>query len=184
MLKTIAIALVVVAGALLAFAATRPDTFRVQRTATIDAPPEEIFALINDFHRWRSWSPYEKLDPAMKRTHSGAASGRGAVYAWESEGKAGVGRMEITDVSQPSRVTIRLDFVKPFKARNTAEFTLQPNGRATTVTWAMHGPNLFVGKVMGIFLDMDRMIGKDFEAGLATLKSLAEADARTPVAAR
>ena len=172
MLKKIALVLVALAAAVLGYAATRPDTFRVQRTTTIDAPPERVHALIHDFRAWGAWSPYEKLDPDMKRSHSGAAAGTGAVYAWDGE-KAGAGRMEITGTT-PSRIAIRLDFAKPFEAHNTAEFTLEPRGVSTRVTWAMHGPNHFVGKVMGIFVDMDRLVGKDFEAGLAALKAAAE----------
>lgn len=174
MIKTIAIVLVALVATVLAIAATRPDTFRVRRTATIAAPPEQIYALIHDFHAWSAWSPYEKLDPAMMRTHGGAAAGVGAVYAWESRGKAGVGRMEITDVSPAERVTIRLDFETPFRSSNTTEFTLEPRGAATRVTWAMHGPSPFVTRVFGLFFDMDRLIGGDFETGLANLRTLAE----------
>lgn len=174
MLKTIAIAVVALLAAVLAFAATRPDTFRVQRATSIKAPPEKIFALINDFHSWDAWSPYEKLDPAMKRTRSGAANGKGAVYAWESDGKAGAGRMEITESSASSKVAIQLDFAKPFESHNIAEFTLEPQGDATHVTWAMQGPSPYISKVIGLFFNMDQMIGKDFEAGLANLKTLTE----------
>jgi uncharacterized protein YndB with AHSA1/START domain len=140
MLNTIAIVAVILLAALLGFAATRPDTFRVQRAKSIQAPPEKIFALINDFQKWGSWSPYEKMDPTMKRTHSGAANGKGAVYAWAGKGKVGEGRMEITDTSAPSKVTIKLDFFKPFKGHNVAEFTLEAKGDSTNVTWATHGP--------------------------------------------
>ncbi|MGA7489083.1 MAG: SRPBCC family protein [Xanthobacteraceae bacterium] len=178
MLRTIAVfaglVVVVIAGAVLVLAATKPDTFRVERTASIKAPPEKIFAFLDDFHRYPAWSPYEKLDPAMKRTYSGAGNGKGAVYAWESNGKAGVGRMEIAQASSPSKVAINLDFVKPFEARNIVEFTLEPNGESTNVTWAMHGASPFLAKVMHVFFDMDSMVGKDFETGLANLKALAE----------
>jgi uncharacterized protein YndB with AHSA1/START domain len=173
MFKKIAVVVVVLLLAVLGFAATKPDTFRVERTATIKAPPEKIFPLIADFHSWADWSPYEQLDPAMKKSYSGAPSGKGAVYEWEGNAKAGKGRAEITD-SSPARVTIALHFLKPFKADNIAEFTLTPHGDSTSVTWAMHGPNLFVGKVMGTFFSMDKMIGQDFEAGLANIKTLAE----------
>jgi uncharacterized protein YndB with AHSA1/START domain len=173
MLKKIGIGVVVLLAALFGFAATRPDTFRVERTVKIDAPPAEIFALISDFHGWSAWSPYEQLDPAMKRSYSGSASGMGAVYEWNSDGKAGAGRMEITEATL-SRITIQLDFTRPFESHNIAEFTLEPQGEATSVTWAMHGPNLYLGKVMSIFFDMDRMIGADFETGLANLKAIAE----------
>jgi uncharacterized protein YndB with AHSA1/START domain len=142
-LKGIAIvvlALLEIAGGLLLFAATKPDTFQVQRTVTIKAPPEKIFALIGDVHRWGIWSPYEKLDPAMRRTLSGAAEGKGSIYEWDSDSRAGRGRMEITNASPPSQVTIKLDFVKPFESHNTVNFTLRPQGESTNVTWAMQGP--------------------------------------------
>jgi len=174
MLKIIAIAVVVLVAAVLLFAATRPDNFSVQRTTSIKAPPEKVFALINDLHRWGSWSPWEKMDPEMKRTYSGAASGKGAVYAWQGNSKVGEGRMEISDTSPPSKVTIKLDFVKPFEAHNLAEFTLEPKGDSTSVTWTMHGPSPYMAKVMGVFVSMDKMIGKDFETGLANLKTVAE----------
>ncbi len=178
MFKTIAIVvivgLVIVVAALLSYAATKPDTLRVQRATSIKAPPEKIFALINDFHRWGSWSPYEKKDPAMKRTLSGAANGKGAVYEWDSDSNVGKGRMEIADTSSPSKVTINLDFTKPFETRNIVEFKLEPKGGSTNVTWVMHGRSPYIAKVIGIFVDMDNMIGKDFEAGLANLKTVAE----------
>jgi uncharacterized protein YndB with AHSA1/START domain len=174
MLKTIAIVVVVLLAALLVFAATKPDTFRVQRATSIKAPPEKVFVLINDLHSWGAWSPWEKLDPAMKRTHSGAASGKGAVYAWEGSGEVGAGRMEIIEAAPPSKVKIKLDFLKPFEAHNIAEFTLEPKGDATEVIWAMYGPNTYLSKLIGVFVSMDSMIGKSFEAGLANLKAAAE----------
>jgi hypothetical protein len=177
MLETLAIvaaAVAVVVAGILIYAATRPDTFRIQRQASIDAPPETVFPLISDFTAWSGWSPWEKLDPELKRSRSGPASGKGAVYAWEGNSKVGAGRMEILDAPAPSRVTIKLDFLRPFEAHNIAEFTLEPAGRSTLVTWVMTGPNLFIGKVMSLFISMDRMIGKDFESGLANLKTLAE----------
>jgi len=173
MLKTIAIIVVVLIAAILGYAMTMPDSFRVQRTTSIKAPPEKIFSIINDFHRWGSWSPWDKMDPEMKRTYSGAASGKGAAYAWQGNSKVGEGRMEIADTS-PSKVTIKLDFMKPFEAHNTVEFTLEPKGDSTNVTWAMYGPSEFITKVMGVFVSMDKMVGKDFETGLANLKALAE----------
>lgn len=174
MLKTIAIIVVVLIAALLVYAATRPDTFRVKRATNINATPEKIFALINDFHSWGAWSPYEKKDPEMSRNFSGAASGTGAVYEWAGNGNVGQGRMEITESSAPSRIAIKLDFIKPIEGHNIAEFTLAPDGDATRVTWAMHGPSPHIGKVISVFLDMDSMIGKDFEAGLANLKTATE----------
>jgi hypothetical protein len=177
MLETIGIivaVIVVLVIALLVFAATKPNTFRVQRAASIKAGPEKVFANINDFHNWPAWSPWEKLDPTMKKTHSGSANGKGAVYEWDGNKKVGKGRMEITDSSPSSRVMIKLDFFRPFEAHNTAEFTLQAQGDSTNVTWAMEGQSPFMFKVMQIFMSMDKMIGKDFETGLANLKSIAE----------
>ena len=177
MLKTIAyvaaVIAVIVAGIVI-YAATRPDTFRVQRSASIKAPPDKIFPLINDLHAWSAWSPYEKKDPAMKRTFSGAPNGKGAVYEWDGDKNVGKGRMEITDSASPSKVIIKLDFIKPFEGHNTAEFTMEPKGDNTVVTWAMYGPSAFMMKVMGIFMNMDNMIGNDFAVGLANLKTLAE----------
>lgn len=174
MFKKIAIVVVVLIAAVLAFAATKPDTFRVERSTSIKAPPEKIFALINDFHNWGAWSPWEKMDPAMKRTHSGAASGKGEVYEWEGNSKVGAGRMEITESSPPSKVIIKLDFIKPFEGHNIAEFVLEPKGDTTNVTWAMHGPAPYISKLMTVFVSMDSMVGKDFETGLANMKAVAE----------
>jgi hypothetical protein len=177
MLEVVAIIAVVIALAaavVLILAMTKPDMFRIQRVATIEAPAASIFALISDFHRWGSWSPWENRDPAMKRTFAGAESGKGAVYAWEGNKNVGSGRMEILDASVPSKITIKLDFFKPFEAHNTAEFTMLPQGGATTVTWVMHGPATFMSKVMHVFMNIDKMVGKDFEAGLANLKKLTE----------
>jgi uncharacterized protein YndB with AHSA1/START domain len=174
MLKIIGIVIVVLLAGVLALAATKPDSFRVERSTSIKAPPEKIFPLINDFHRWGAWSPFEKLDPAMRRRLGGAESGEGAVYEWEGNSQAGKGRMEIVESTPPSKVSIKLDFLKPFESHNTADFTLEPTADSTRVTWAMHGPNVFLGKVMSVFVSMDDMIGKDFEAGLANLKTVAE----------
>ena len=174
MFKIIAIVAVVLLAGILIYGATRPDTFSVLRATRIKAEPEKIFPLINDLNRWGAWSPYEKKDPAMKRSFSGAASGKGAVYEWDGNKEIGQGSMEIMDASPPSRVTIKLDFIKPFEAHNIVEFALQPQGDATSVTWSVHGPMPFVSKLIGLFIDMDKMIGKDFEAGLASLKAIAE----------
>jgi hypothetical protein len=174
MFRKIAIVVLVLVAGVLAIAATKPDTFRVERSVSIQAPPEKIFPLIDDFHNWGAWSPWENRDPAMKRTHSGAARGKGAAYAWEGNNAVGSGRMTIAESSPPSKVTIDLDFLKPFEAHNVADFTLTPEGGATRVTWAMHGPSPFFSKVMQVFLSMDSMVGKDFEAGLANLKAAAE----------
>jgi uncharacterized protein YndB with AHSA1/START domain len=177
MFEIIAIVAVVLAIAIaivLILAATKPERFSVRRAATIEAPPEKIFAAISDFHRWTSWSPWEHRDPAMKRTYSGADSGKGAVYAWDGNKNVGSGRMEILDVSVPSKIVINLDFFTPFEGHNTAEFTMLPQGDATHLTWLMHGPAPLMSRVMQVFVSMDKMIGKDFEAGLANLKMLIE----------
>ena len=174
MIKKIIIAVVVLIATVLIFAATRPDTFSAQRAMLIKAPPGKIFPLINDFHNWSAWSPWEKLDLAMKKTPSGAASGKGAVYAWEGNNKVGQGSMEITESSSPAKIIMNLDFIKPFEGHNIAEFTLQTQGDATNVQWVMHGPSPYISKVIGLFCNMDNLIGKDFEAGLANLKTLAE----------
>jgi uncharacterized protein YndB with AHSA1/START domain len=173
-LAIVAVVLLVAIAAILVLAAMKPDTFRITRAITVNAPPEKIFPLIADFRAWSAWSPWEKRDPALKRSYGGSASGKGAVYEWEGNSKVGKGRMEIIDAPPPSRLAIKLDFLKPFEAHNTAEFTLTPRENTTDVTWAMHGPNLFIGKVMSLFVSMDRMVGKDFETGLANLKAEAE----------
>ncbi len=175
MLQTILIAVAVVVVGILAYAASRPDTFRLQRSTTITAAAEKVFPMIADFHEWIRWSPWEDRDPALKRTYSGPSSGTGAVYAWEGNKNVGVGRMEIMETTMPSRVAIKLDFLKPFEVHNIAEFTLEPAGGGTRVTWAMHGPSPFMMKLMGVFTSMDKMVGKDFEAGLAKMKAAAEA---------
>jgi carbon monoxide dehydrogenase subunit G len=175
MLSGIVVAVLLAAIAtVLALAAMKPDTFRVQRATSIEAPPERIFPLIDDFDNWGAWSPYEKKDPAMKRTRSGAARGTGAIYEWEGDKNVGKGRMEIADTSPPSRVTLKLDFEKAFAAHNIVDFTLAPKGAATDVTWAMHGRMPFMAKIVHVVFNMDRMVGRDFEAGLASLKTLAE----------
>jgi uncharacterized protein YndB with AHSA1/START domain len=177
-IAVIAAVLAIAIAIILILAATKPDKFSVHRATTVKAPPEKIFPLISDFHQWGTWSPYENRDPAMKRTYSGAASGRGAVYAWDGNSNVGSGRMEILDASMPSKIVIKLDFFRPFEGHNTAEFTILPQGDATdvttNVTWLMFGPAPFMSKVMQVFMNMDRMIGKDFEIGLANLKKLTE----------
>ena len=174
MFKIIGIVVLVLVVGVLAFAATKPDSFRVQRSASIKAPPEKVFALINDLKGWNAWSPYEKKDPAMKRTLSGAPTGKGAIYEWAGNKEVGKGRMEITDAVPPSKVLIKLDFIEPFEGHNTAQFDLQPRGDMTDVTWAIYGPSPFITKLMGVFFNMDTMIGRDFETGLANLKAVAE----------
>jgi uncharacterized protein YndB with AHSA1/START domain len=174
MIKTIVIVIGVLIAGVLIFASTQPDSFKVERTASIKAAPDKIFPLINDLKAWNAWSPWEKKDPAMKRTFSPTTAGQGATYGWEGNKEVGQGRMEITESSAPSKIIIKLNFLKPFEAQNTAEFTLKPSGDATDVTWAMYGPMPFISKVMCLFFSMDKMVGKDFEAGLANLKAAAE----------
>ena len=174
MVKKIAIVIAVLIAGILGFAATKPDTFRVQRAAAIKAPPEKVFELINDFKRWDAWSPWEKKDPAMKRTWGTATSGKGAKYAWDGNSEVGQGSMEIAESVPPSRIVLKLDFVKPFEGHNIVEFTLEPKGDVTNVTWAMQGPAPFITKVIQVFCNMDSMVGKDFETGLANMKAVAE----------
>jgi carbon monoxide dehydrogenase subunit G len=174
MIKIIALVVVALIVGVLLYAATRPDVFRVHRSIAIKAPAAAIFPLLNDFHQWGRWSPYEKLDPEMKRIFSGELTGRGAVYEWNGNSKAGEGRMEIMDSLPPTRVALSLDFIRPFTAHNLVDFTLEPAGDSTTVTWAMHGPSPYIAKVMQTFFNMDSMVGKDFETGLASLKSTVE----------
>jgi len=170
----IVVVLIVVVAAVVAYASTRPDTFQVKRSASINAPADRIFPLINDYRNWPQWSPYENRDPAMKRTFSGAPSGKGAKYAWEGNKNVGSGAMEIIDTAPPNKILIKLDFMKPFEAHNIAEFTLEPQGNATNVTWAMQGPVPLIGKVMHMVMDMDKMVGTDFAAGLEKMKTAVE----------
>jgi len=174
LLGWIAAVIVVVVAGVVIYAATQPDSFRVQRSASIKAPPDKVFAMINDLKAWAGWSPYEKKDPAMKRTFGAITAGKGATYAWQGDSNVGEGRMEIVESAPPNKVVIKLDFLKPFEAHNTAEFTLEPKGDGTLVTWAIYGPSAYVTKVMGLFFNIDTMIGRDFEAGLADLKTAAE----------
>jgi uncharacterized protein YndB with AHSA1/START domain len=170
----IAVILAVAIAVVLILAATKPNRFSVRRETTVKAPAEKIFLLINDFHQWVTWSPWERRDPALKRSYSGAESGKGAVYGWEGNKSVGSGRMEILESATPSKIVIKLDFFKPFEGHNTAEFTMLPQGDGTHVIWLMHGPAPFINKLMQVFMNLDKMIGKDFEAGLASLKQLTE----------
>lgn len=174
MLKKIAIAVVALIAAVLAYAATKPDTFHVQRTTAMKASSEKIFPLVNDFHNHSSWSPWEKKDPAMQKTLSGAENGKGAVYAWEGNSDVGKGNIEITDSVPTSKVMMKLNMMTPFEAHNIVEFTLDAKGDSTQVTWAMHGPQPYMMKVLSILMDCDKMVGRDFETGLASMKALAE----------
>jgi hypothetical protein len=176
MLKTLAIigiiVVVAIAGILL-YAATKPDSFRVQRTVLVNAPSDKVFPLINDLKAFATWSPYDKKDPAMKRTFGAVTAGKGATYAWEGNKDVGQGSMEIVE-SGPRKVLIKLDIVKPFEANNMAEFLFEPKGDSTSVTWAVYGPSPYISKVIGTFMNIDDMIGRDFEKGLADLKAAAE----------
>ena len=174
MLTFIGIAIALVITVLLLYAATKPDTFRVQRSISLNAPLERIFAHINDLTNWGAWSPWEKKDPAMKKTFSGAPQGKGAACEWDGNNQVGKGRMEILESLPPSKILIQLDFLKPFEAHNRAEFTLTARDGSTTVTWAMYGPQPYLAKVMGIFFNCEKMVGPQFETGLANLKAVAE----------
>lgn len=182
MIKTVAITLsvllVVAIAGVLAYAATKPDVFRLQRATVIEASPETVFALINDFRNWRAWSPWEEKDPNLKRTYSEPANGQGATYAWEGNRDVGQGRMQIVESASPAKVALNLDFIRPFEAHNTVAFTLEPRGDATHVTWMMQGPTPYFAKIIHVFLDMDKMVGNDFETGLARMKAAAEQRAR------
>lgn len=170
----IAACLIVALAAVLIYAATKPDTFRVARSTVVKAPPDKIFALINDYRQWTAWSPYETKDPQMKRTFSSVSAGKGATYAWEGDSTVGAGNMTIADSTPPSKVAIKLNMVKPIAASNDVTFTLTPKGGDTSVTWEMQGAVPYFAKVIHVFFDMDKMVGGDFEAGLGKLKTAAE----------
>ena len=175
MWKIIGLIVLVAIAAVLVFAATRPDTFHIERSIVVNAPPQRVFDQVNDFNRWRAWSPFEALDPSMKREIAGNPCGTGAVYTWDGNSKAGAGRMEIVESVPASAVRIKLDFTRPMEAHNTAEFIIVPQGSgASRVTWAMHGPQPYIGKLMSLVFSMDRMVGSDFERGLVALKHVAE----------
>ena len=174
MLKLIGGLILLAVVIILILVSTKPSDFRVERSITIAAPPQKVATLINDFHNWNTWSPWAKMDPAMKTTYSGPASGPGAIYEWEGNSKVGKGRMEILTV-EPARTSVKLDFLKPFEGHNTADFLLQPEGAGTRVTWVMTGPmTFFPGKIMSVFTTMDKMIGAEFENGLTNMKSAVE----------
>jgi uncharacterized protein YndB with AHSA1/START domain len=169
-LGVVALALLVVVG----LASTKDDAFTVQRSALVSAPPQRVFDFVDDFHAWGDWSPWDKLDPNIKRTFSGAPRGVGAVYEWEGDSKVGKGRMQITTSTPGQRVALDLEFIAPWKAQNVTTFDFEAQGAQTQVTWGMSGTRTLMMKVMSVFMDMDSMIGKDFEKGLASLKGLAE----------
>ena len=173
MLKIILVTIAVLIAGLLLYASMQPDQLRIERSTRIQAPADRIFPLINDLHQWSAWSPYEKKDPGMKRTFSGQDSGTGAAYAWEGNRDVGSGRMEVKSAAA-DKVSIQLDFIEPSEGHNTADFLLAPKNGGTEVRWVMFGPATYVTKLMGVFVSMDSMIGKDFEKGLAQLKAAAE----------
>lgn len=178
------VALLLLAGVVLvALAASKPNTYRVERKAVVAAPPESAYARVEDFRRWAEWSPWERLDPAMKKTYDGPESGVGASYAWSGNAQVGAGKMTITDSDPPSRLGLQLEFIKPFAAECKTQFTFAPDPAGTEVTWAMEGTNNFVSKVFAVFMDMDTMIGKDLETGLANLDTAARSNAPPPAAA-
>ncbi|HEX2586536.1 MAG TPA: SRPBCC family protein [Steroidobacteraceae bacterium] len=176
MFKKILIGLVVIIVAILGYATTKPDTFSVSRSIAINAKAETVHGFINDFNQWPNWSPWEKLDPEMKRTFSGPTSGPGAVYEWQGNSKVGKGRMEILQ-STPQQIRIKLDFIEPIEGNNLTVFDLNENNGVTQVNWSMSGPSPYLSKVMQVFMNMDSIIGKDFESGLANLKARAETQA-------
>jgi len=178
MLKKILIALASIIVVFVIVVATRPANFRITRSTTIAAPAGVVFVQVNDFHKWDGWSPWAKLDPAMKQTHEGAPAGAGAIYSWAGNKEVGEGRMTITESRPNELIRIKLEFLKPFAAVNTTEFALAPAGNQTAITWSMTGTNNFMAKAFCMFMDMDKMVGGDFEKGLAQMKSIAEAAAK------
>ena len=171
----ILIALAVVVIALVGVVAVQPSGFRIARTTTISAPPPAVFAHVNDFHKWEAWNPWAKLDPAMKQTYGGAAAGTGAIYTWAGNREVGEGRMTLTESRPTELIRIKLEFLKPFRATNTAEFTFKPDGDRTVVAWTMTGEKNFIAKAVGLVMNMDRMVGGQFETGLTRMKSVVEA---------
>jgi hypothetical protein len=187
MLKKLLLAVVVVLVAFAVFVATRPAAYRVSRSTTIVAPSAVVYAHVADFHRWDAWSPWAKLDPSMNTTYAGPVAAPGSAYAWAGNDKVGEGSMTIVEARPGERVAIRLEFIKPFEATSATEFFFASTGGATQTTWTMEGRNNFAGKLFSVFTDMDKMIGNDFEKGLAQLKAVAEREARAaaaPAAAR
>jgi len=175
MLTKILIALAVIVVGFIVFVAMRPSEYRVARTTTISAPAPAVFAQVNDFHRWEAWSPWAKLDPAMKHAYEGAPAGVGAIYTWVGNNEVGEGRMTVTESRPSELIRIDLEFLKPFQATSTAEFTFKPEGGQTVVTWSMAGKVNFIAKAVHLFVDMDKMIGGNFDKGLAQMKSVVEA---------
>ena len=174
MLNTIFIIVVLAVGVVLIYAAIKPDAFRIERSVVIHAPADQIFPLINSLHQWEPWSPWEKMDPALRRIYSGANSGVGAAYEWQGNRDVGHGRMEIIESADPVKVVLKLHFIKPFEANNTVEFVLQQEAGGTRVTQAMYGPSPYLSRLMSLAFSMDKMVGSKYEEGLGNLKGLAE----------
>lgn len=172
--KKIAIGIALLLVAFLGFAAMQPDTFELKRSLSMAAPADKVFANINDFHKWEAWSPWAKIDPAMKATYTGTASGVGAVYDWTGNDEVGTGKMTITGSEAPGKIVIKPDFIAPFEAHNTTTFLIAKDGDKTKVDWIMTGNNNFMGKIIHVFMDMDKMVGPDFEKGLAQMKGVVE----------
>jgi uncharacterized protein YndB with AHSA1/START domain len=160
--------------AIVLLAASRPDVFRVERSAHIKASPPQVFPHINDLRNWAAWSAWERMDPSMQKHYSADTVGTGACYEWQGNNKVGHGSMTITDSVAPGHLVIQLDFLQPFEAHNTAEFDLQAQDGGTRVTWSMYGPSPFISKLFGLFISMDQMVGKDFEDSLSNLKAVVE----------
>ena len=175
MLQIILIAFAVIVIVLVVIVALQPSDFRVARSATISASPPAVFAQVNDFHKWEAWNPWGKIDPAMKQTYEGAPAGVGAIYTWVGNKNVGEGRMTLTESRPSDLIRIKLEFFKPFAGTNIAEFTFKPEGNQTAVTWSMAGKNNFMAKAIHLFMNMDKMIGGQFETGLAQMKSIVEA---------
>jgi uncharacterized protein YndB with AHSA1/START domain len=173
-METVLYIILVLILALSAYAAIQPKTFRLERSTTIKAPPEKVFALVNDFRQWGEWSPWDKMDPNMTRNYGGSPSGVGSTYGWVGNKKVGEGSMEIVGSNPGKAVSLKLDFLKPFEAHNMTDFTFTPEGDGTRVNWAMHGPLGFAQRLMHIFFNMEKMVGPDFERGLASMKQVAE----------
>jgi uncharacterized protein YndB with AHSA1/START domain len=169
-----AVIVLLVVAALAAFISSRPAEFNVTRSAVIAAPPAKVFANVNELQKWEAWSPWAKLDPGCKTTFEGPAAGTGAVMRWDGNSKVGTGSMTITESRPAESVQFRLDFLKPFKATNTATFTFRPEGGNTAVTWTMNGQNNFISKAMSCVMDCEKMVGPQFEKGLSQLKAVAE----------
>lgn len=178
MLKKIAIALALLVVVFIGVVASRPSRFHVERSARMAAPPDVVFWLINDFRRWPTWSPWEQLDPDMRREYSGEPMGKGAAYAWSGNDEVGTGSMRIVDSQPPTAVAIDLEFKEPWQATNATLFSIRPDADGSRVTWGMDGENTFMLKAVGLFMDMDAMVGKDFEAGLDKLARVAEVEAK------